>query len=106
MNHFVTRRESYGVSFSRGDVEAYTKEILAWWSNHETQIPALAKAASIMFAFSTNSAACERVFSLLKLMFGPQQEGALADYIQAALMLRYNEREVLEENAAREAMGP
>jgi len=25
-------------------------------------------------------------------MFGPQQAGALADYIQAALMLRYNKR--------------
>ena len=40
-------------------------------------------------------AACdERVFSLLKLMFGDAQMDSLADYIQAALMLRYNNRKV------------
>ena len=41
-----------------------------------------------------NSAACERVFSLLKFMFGDQQWAALGDYIQAALMLKYNERAI------------
>ena len=43
---------------------------------------------------ANNSAACERVFSLLKFMFGDQQWAALGDYIQAALMLKYNERAV------------
>ena len=41
-----------------------------------------------------SSAACERVFSLLAAMFGEQQMHALADYIQAALMLKYNKRVV------------
>ena len=36
----------------------------------------------------------ERVFSLLKLMFGDLQMTTLADYIQAALMLKYNKRQV------------
>ena len=36
----------------------------------------------------------ERVFSLLKLMFGDMQMSALADMIQSALMLRYNKRKV------------
>ena len=40
------------------------------------------------------SAAAERVFSLLKLMFGDTQMSALADMIQAALMLNYNARKV------------
>eukprot|EP00966_Prymnesium_polylepis_P280868 6489737-Prymnesium_polylepis.1 len=48
----------------------------------------------IVGSFTPNSAAAERVFSLLKLMFGDRQETALADYLQAALMLRYNERKV------------
>ena len=43
---------------------------------------------------SPNSACCERVFALLKNMFGEQQMQALADYVQAALMLRYNGRVV------------
>ena len=41
-----------------------------------------------------NSAAAEHVFSLLKLMFGDAQMSALADMIQAALMLKYNKRKV------------
>ena len=49
-------------------------------------------------AVSPNSASCERVFSsvfsLLKNLFGEQQMAALADYVQAALMLNYNQRSV------------
>ena len=37
---------------------------------------------------------CERVFALLKNLFGEQQLNALADYIQSALMLNYNDRHV------------
>ena len=44
----------------------------------------------IVGSFTPNSAAAERVFSLLKLMFGDQQMTSLADMIQAALMLKYN----------------
>ena len=81
-----------GSKFPRDEVDVYTEKILWWWESHEKELPCLAKAAMIMFAFTVNSAGCERVFSLLKSMFGPQQAGALADYIQAALMLRYNKR--------------
>ena len=41
-----------------------------------------------------SSAAAERVFSMLKMMFGDTQMSALADMIQVALMLRYNKRTV------------
>ena len=34
----------------------------------------------------------ERVFALLKNLFGEQQMSALADYVQAALMLNCNKR--------------
>ena len=47
-----------------------------------------------LFAMSPNSASCERVFAMLKHMFGEQQMSALADMIQAALMLSYNDRVV------------
>ena len=46
----------------------------------------------IVGSFTPNSAAAERVFSLLKNMYGDQQMTALADMIQAALMLKYNKR--------------
>ena len=50
--------------------------------------------AQIVFAFTPNSAAAERVFSMLKAMFGDQQMETLADIIQTALMLRINQRKV------------
>ena len=53
-----------------------------------------AKAARMVFAMSPNSASCERVFALLKSMFGEEQMSVLADYVSAALMLRYNKRAV------------
>ena len=52
------------------------------------------KVAQIVFAFTPNSAAAERVFSMLKAMFGDQQMETLADIIQPALMLRINQRKV------------
>ena len=39
-----------------------------------------------------SSAASERVFSLLKASFSEQQECALQDYIEASVMLQYNNR--------------
>ena len=44
--------------------------------------------------FPPTSAASERVFSLLEAMFGKGHDASLADLIQAALMLRYNGRQV------------
>ena len=41
-----------------------------------------------------NSASCERVFALLKRMFGEQQLAALADQIRAGVKVAYNDRTV------------
>ena len=60
----------------------------------ETGRPYRSPRRSVNFALSPNSASCERVFSLLKQMFGDQQISTLADAIRAALMLRYNDRMV------------
>ena len=72
---------------------SFTKGVLLFYKNNGDDIPTWALAMQIVGAFTPNSAAAERVFSLLiKSMFGDQQMTALADYIQAALMLRYNKR--------------
>jgi hypothetical protein len=81
-------------TFDRADVAAYTEGILTWWRTNCGSFKSWALAARIVFAISPNSASCERVFSLLKLMFGEQQISTLADAIRAALMLRYNNRVV------------
>ena len=78
--------------FDKSSVDDFTNSILAWWRTNGKSFPAWALAARVAFAISPNSAACERVFALLKNMFGEQQMSVLKDYIQAALMLRSNKR--------------
>ena len=65
-----------------------------WWRTNGGAFPVWAHAARIAFTLSPTSASCERVFAQLKQMFGEQQIRALADYVQAALMLRINKRHV------------
>ena len=73
---------------------AWFAGLLKWWQTNGGTFKQWAIAARIVFALSPNSASCERVFSLLKQMFGDQQISTLADAIRAALMLRYNDRVV------------
>ena len=75
-------------------VADYSTATLTWWRNHQAEFPAWAVAARIVFAISPNSASCERVFALLKHLFGDQQMLALKDYLQAPLKLNYNGRRV------------
>ena len=73
----------------RSVVAAFTSGVLLFWANHGSDFPTWALAMRIVGSLTPNSAAAERVFSLLKLMFGEVQMSSLADMIQAALMLRY-----------------
>ena len=81
-------------AFDKGSVADYSEGILAWWRTNGSLFPAWALAARVVFAISPNSASCERVFALLKNLFGDMQMRALADYVEASLMLNYNDRNV------------
>ena len=92
---YLSACSSASLVVDHGDVKEFTTKVLKWWAlADKSKFPAWAVAARIVFSFTPNSAACERVFSLLKFMFGDQQWAALGDYIQAALMPKYNERAV------------
>lgn len=73
---------------------SFTTGVLKFFKEHRAEFPAWAQAARIVFAFTPNSAAAERVFSLLNSMFDDDQLNSLADYIQTAVMLCYNRREL------------
>ena len=83
-----------GFTIDHKDVNVFTKGVLEWWASNGSKFPAWAEAARIVFSFTPNSAAAERVFSLLKIFFGSERDTALADVIQATLMLHYNKRNV------------
>ena len=76
------------------DVHAFTEAVLEFWRKHGKKMPMWCKMAKRVFAIPPNSAASERVFSLLEAMFGKDQDASLSDMIQGALMLRYNKRTV------------
>ena len=83
-----------GTAFDHNDVDEFTKSVLPWWANNGKEFPTWALAMQIVGSFTPNSAAAERVFSMLKLMFGDAQMSSLMDMIQAALMLKYNGRKI------------
>lgn len=81
-------------AIDHSDVKKFTEAVLKFWREQGSKMKAWRKAARIVFAIPPTSAASERVFSLLEDMFGHGMDASLADLIQAALMLRYNQRRV------------
>ena len=69
-----------------------TIDKLSWWKSQETSLPNWCAVVKKILLVQPSSAAVERVFSLLISGFGHQQEQSLQDYIQASVMLRYNNR--------------
>ena len=60
----------------RGHINRLADAILGWWRDNSSTFPAWALGARIVFAVSPNSASCERVFALLKNLFGEEQMSA------------------------------
>ena len=82
-----------GFTVDHSNVDTFTEAVLSWWKNHGSSTGTWCEAAEIVFSLTPkNSASAERVFSLLKCMFGDNQENCLADLVQASIMLRYNNR--------------
>ena len=79
---------------NKASVDDYTEAILLWWRTNGASFHAWALAARVIFAISPNSASCERVFALLKHLFGEEQDNSLADMLEASLMLNYHGRMV------------
>ena len=67
-------------------------EVLTWWKNHSNELPHWSDALKKVLLVQPSSAAAERVFSILKSSFGPQQDHSLQDYVESSLMLQYNKR--------------
>ena len=65
---------------------------LQFWKEHEESLPAWSGAARCVLLIQPSSAASERIFSLLRNSFGERQHASLQDYIEASLMLQYNNR--------------
>ena len=78
-----------GFSIDHGDEGDFTKGILSWWKSNAPELGVWSEAARIALAMAPNSAGAERVFSLLKILFGSNQDTALSDYSRRPTILRY-----------------
>ena len=62
-----------------------------WWSRASPELPNWSKAARQILLVQPPSSSAERVFSLLACSFNHQQDHAIEDYIEASLMLQFND---------------
>lgn len=78
---------------SPSDTPAYTKFVLDFWRANKKKLhPAWALAARIAFAITPNSASSERVFSVMKRLFGKTtlRDSVYADMMTLSMKLAFN----------------
>ena len=68
------------------------EEKVKWWCQHVERLPRWSAAVKQVLLVQPSSAAAERAFSQFSAAFSDQQDRALADYLQASVMLQYNKR--------------
>ena len=97
-----------GVVVDTSSMEAFTNSVLLFWRRNGHKFPTWAAAARIMFSMTPNSASAERVFSLLKAMFGDAaRASSLSDLVQGSLMLKFNKaKRKAEKEMMEQAAGP
>ena len=69
------------------------EEKLLWWSRNEATLPNWSSAVKKVLLVQPSSASAERVFSLMNNFFGNQQDAALEETVEVAVMLRYNQNQ-------------
>ena len=80
------------VAAARDVVIEQEEKKVEWWQAHADRLPNWSMAVKKILLVQPSSAAAERVFSILAASFNDQQDRALADYLQASVMLQYNKR--------------
>ena len=65
-------------------------DLMEWWDCHSATLTHWTSACRKVVLCQPTSAAVERSFSILKAIFGPQQDSALQDYVETAIMLHFN----------------
>jgi hypothetical protein len=55
-----------------------------------SEVGAWSEAGHIAFAMAPNLAGAERIFLLLKILFGSNRDTALSDYLRGSIVLRYS----------------
>ena len=67
-------------------------DLKEFWRNRAGILPTFVSLFVHFCLLQPSSGACERVFSIVKNLFDPQQSHALHDYVETAVMVNYNSR--------------
>ena len=62
-----------------------------WWKDRKSKLPNWFRVFGEAGILQPSSGCSERIFSILRRMFNDSQQGALEDYKETSIMLRFNE---------------
>jgi len=91
INDLVTEMPNY-LAAAQDVIMACEEDKVKWWRQQSDNLPHWSSAVMKVLLVQPSSAAAERVFSILNSSFNDSQEHALVDYLQACVMLQYNNR--------------
>lgn len=95
-SEYVAAVKASTLSFDSTAMKDFSDNVLTFWraigSQKECKLPTWRDEARRAFCVTPNSAAAERVLSVLERTFDSSQESSLSDYIETAVMLEYNKR--------------
>ena len=91
INDLVTEMPNY-LAAAQDVIMACEQDKVKWWRQQSDNLPHWSSAVMKVLLVQPSSAAAERVFSILNSSFNDSQEHALVDYLQACVMLQYNNR--------------
>ena len=91
INDLVTEMPKY-LAAAQDVIMACEEDRVKWWRQQSDNLPHWSSAVMKVLLVQPSSAAGERVFSILNSSFNDSQEHALVDYLQACVMLQYNNR--------------
>ena len=67
-------------------------DVKEWWVSMREKLPGFFQVLRAILTHTPNSAAAERLFSILNNSFGSKQTRSRADYIEFSLMKQFNEQ--------------
>ena len=88
----ISERLSNYIATAQDVIMPCEKDKVKWWRQQSDNLPHWFSAVMKVLLVQPSSAAAERVFSILNSSFNDSQEHALVDYLQACVMLQYNNR--------------
>ena len=88
----LVRADNFSRGISSADLATRSEEARAFWVEHRGALPTWFHLSQVAFTVVPTSASVERLFSVLKRVFGCLSERSDEDLIELSCLLKYNSR--------------